>query len=126
MEREVPQRKVSQKKKGTGEGHVPACRLLCEVSGDCQAVLRTLLDREVRGRLITILRGKGEVLYIALCGLRSWVSSTERFEQRVLVKMAHGPSYPKDATSITADRSCESRVKTFSVKLLRHVRADLL
>ena len=78
LEREVPQRKVSQKKKGTHEGQVPERRLLCEVSGDCQAVLRTLLDREVRGRLITILRGKGKVLYIALCGLRSWVSSTER------------------------------------------------
>lgn len=69
LEREVPQRKVSQKKKGTREGQVPVCRLLCEVSGDCQAVLRTLLDREVRGRLITILRGKGEMLYIALCVL---------------------------------------------------------
>lgn len=126
LEREVPQRKVSQKKKGTSEGHVPVCRLLCEVSGDCQAVLRTLLDREVRGRLITILRGKGEVLYIALCGLCSWVSSTERFEQRALVKMAHGPSYPKDTTSITDDGSCESRVKTFSVILLHHVHADPL
>lgn len=57
---------------------VPVHGLLCEVSGDCQAVLRTLLDREVRGRLITIQRGKGEVLYIALCCLWSWVSSTER------------------------------------------------
>lgn len=87
MEGEVPQRKVSQKKKGTQEVQVPVCRLLCEVSGDCQAVWRTLPDREVRGRLITKLRGKGEVLYVALCGLLSWVSSTWRFEQRLLVKM---------------------------------------
>lgn len=71
MEREVPHREVSQKKKGTHEGQVPVCRLLCEVSGDCQAVLRTQLDREVRGRLITILRGKGEMLYMALCVLQS-------------------------------------------------------
>lgn len=45
--------------------------LLWEVSGDCQAVLWMLLDREVRGRLITILRGKGEMLYTALCGLQA-------------------------------------------------------
>lgn len=88
--REVLQRKVSQKKKGTHEGQVPMSRLLCEVSCDCQAVLWMLLDREVRGRLITILRGKGEMLYIALCGLWSWVSRTERCEQSVLVKMAKG------------------------------------
>lgn len=68
LEREVQQRKVSQKKKGTHDGRVPVCKLLCQVSGDCQAVLRTLLDREVRGRLITRLRGNSEVLYIALCG----------------------------------------------------------
>lgn len=74
--REVLQRKVSQKKKGTHESQVPVSRLLCEVSCDCQAVLWMLLDREVRGRLITILRGQGEMLYIALCGLRSWVSRT--------------------------------------------------
>lgn len=67
LEREVPQREVSQKKKGTHEGQVPVRRLLCEVSGDCQAVPRTQLDREVRGRLITILRGKGGMLYIPLC-----------------------------------------------------------
>lgn len=90
LEREVLHRKVSQKKRGDREGQVPVCRLLCEVSGDCQAVLKTPLDREVRGRLITKLRGKGEVLYRALCGLWSWVSSTERFEQRVLLKMAEG------------------------------------
>lgn len=62
---------VPQKKKGTHEGQVPVCRLLCEVSGDCQAVLRMQLDREVRSRLITILRGKGEMLYTALCVLKS-------------------------------------------------------
>lgn len=40
-------------------------RFLCEVSGDCWSVLRTLLDREVRARLITILRerGKAQMLY---------------------------------------------------------------
>lgn len=76
-DREILQSKVSQKRKGSWEGQVPVCRLLCKVSGDCQVVLRRLLDREVRGRLITILRGKGEVLYRALCGLWSWVSSTE-------------------------------------------------
>lgn len=81
---------MSQKKKGTRGVQVPMCRLLCEVSGDCQAALRMPLDREVRGRLITILRGKGEMLYIALCGPWSWVSSTERCEQRVLAKMAKG------------------------------------
>lgn len=58
---------------------VPVRRLLCEVSGDCLAVGRMLLDREVRGRLITILRGKAEVLYIAFCGPWSWVSSTEKY-----------------------------------------------
>lgn len=78
LDAEVPQRKVSHMKR-THEVQVPVCRLLCEVSGDRQAVLRTLPDREVRGRLITRLRGKGEVLYIALCGLWSWVSSTERY-----------------------------------------------
>ncbi len=109
LEREVPRRKVSQKKKGTREGQVPVCRLLCEVSGDCQAVLRTLLDREVRGRLITILRGKGEVLYIALCGLRSWVSSTERFEQRVLVKMAKGDAARAKSILKSSHRSLMTR-----------------
>lgn len=74
---EILQSKVSQKRKGSWEVQVPVCRLLCKVSGDCQVVLRRLLDREVRGRLITILRGKGEVLYSSLCGLWSWVSSTE-------------------------------------------------
>jgi len=68
------------------------CGLLCEVSGDCQTGRRTLLDTEVRGRLITRLRGKGEMLYRALCGLWSWVSSTERFEQRVLVSLAQAES----------------------------------
>lgn len=50
---------------------VPVGRLLCEVSGECLAVGRMLLDREVRGRLITILRGKAEVLYMPFvaCGL---------------------------------------------------------
>lgn len=57
--------------KRSHEGRVPECRLLCEVSGDCQAILKMMLDREVRGRLITILRGKGEMLYNALCGPRS-------------------------------------------------------
>lgn len=76
-DREILQSKVSQKRKGSWEGQVPVCRLLCKVSGDCQVVLRRLLDRGVRGRLITILRGKGEVLYRALCGLWSWVSRTE-------------------------------------------------
>lgn len=56
----------------------PVCGLLCEVSGDCQAVVGTLLDSEARGRLITMLRGKGEVLRAALCHLRSRVSSSER------------------------------------------------
>lgn len=69
--------KCHKRGKGAGGGQVPVCRLLGKVSGDCQVVLRRLLDREVRGRLITILRGKGEVLYSALCGLWSWVSSTE-------------------------------------------------
>lgn len=73
---ETLQSKVSQKRKGSREVQVSVCRLLCKVSGDCQVVLRRLPDREVRGRLITILRGKGEVLYSALCGTRSWVSST--------------------------------------------------
>lgn len=128
--REVPQRKVSQKKKGTHEGQVPVCRLLCEVSGDCQAVLRTLLDREVRGRLITILRGKGEVLYIALCGLRSWVSSTERFEQRVLVKMAKGDAARAKSNQKSPHRSLMTGAasavwNTFSVLLLHHVCASL-
>lgn len=86
--REVPQRKVSQKKKGTHEGQVPMCGLLCEVSADCQAVLGMLPDREVRGGLITILRGNGEMLYIALCGLRSPVSSAERFQQKTLMTKA--------------------------------------
>lgn len=107
--KEVPQRKVSQKKKGTHEGQVPVCRLLCEVSGDCHAVLRTLLDREVRGRLITILRGKGEVLYIALCGLRSWVSCAERLEQRVLVKMANGDAARAKSTPKSSLKSLMTR-----------------
>ncbi|KAM7417291.1 hypothetical protein PAMA_017110 [Pampus argenteus] len=47
---EVPRRKVSQKKKGTHEGQVPVCRLLCEVSGDCQAVLWMLLDRKRKAK----------------------------------------------------------------------------
>lgn len=105
LEREVPQRKVSQKKKRTHEGQVPVCRLLCEVSGDCQAVLRMLLDREVRGRLITILRGKGEMLYIAFCGPQSWVSSTERFQQKVLVKMAKGDAARAKSILKTPHRS---------------------
>ncbi|CAB1440525.1 unnamed protein product [Pleuronectes platessa] len=46
LEREVPRRKVSQRKRGSREGRVPVCRLLCEVSRDCQAAPRTLLDRE--------------------------------------------------------------------------------
>lgn len=75
--RETLQSKVSQKRKGSWEGQVAVCRLLCKVSGDCQVVPRRLLEREVRGRLITILRGKGQVLYSALCGPQSWVSSTE-------------------------------------------------
>lgn len=104
--RKVPQRKVSQKKKGTHEGQVPMCRLLCEVSSDCQAVLWMLLDREVRGRLITILRGKGEMLYIALCGLQSWVSSTQRCEQRVLVKMAKGKAARAKSILKSPHRSC--------------------
>lgn len=74
---EILQGKVSQKRKGSWEVQVPVCRLLCKVSGDCQVVLRRLLDREVRGRLITILRGKGELLYSALCGTWSWVSSLQ-------------------------------------------------
>lgn len=85
------------------------CRLLCEVSGDCQAVLRTLPDREVRGRLITILRGKGEMLYRALCGLWSWVSSTERFEQRVLVRMAKGDAARAKSVLKSAHRSLMTR-----------------
>lgn len=60
------------------------------MSGDCQAVLGMLLDREVRGRLITILRGEGEMLYIALCGLRSWVSSMGSCEQKLVAMMAKG------------------------------------
>lgn len=84
LEREVPQRKVSQKKKRSREDKVSERRLLCEVSDDCQAVLKTLLDREVRGRLITMLRGKDKMLYRALCGPWSWVSSSEMCEPRML------------------------------------------
>lgn len=103
---------MSQKKKGTREGQVPVCRLLCEVSDDCQAVLRTLLDREVRGRLITILRGEGEMLYIALCVLWSWVSSTERGVSKRCWEMAKGniaraKSILKLPHGSPDDRSCE-------------------
>lgn len=114
LEREVPLRKVSQKKKRTPECRVAERRLLCKVSDDCQAVWKTRLDREVRGRLITILRGKGEMLYIALCGLRSWVSCTEVLEVRVLqdgrVKL-HGPN-PSSSCRIDHPRQelqCEER-----------------
>lgn len=84
------------------------CRLLCEVSADCQAVLRTLLDREVRGGLITILRGKGEMLYRVLCGLWSWVSSMERFQQKAAMKIGKERRRTgRVVTSITDDRSCQ-------------------
>ena len=59
------------------------CRLLCvKCLVIARAVLGMLLDREVRGRLITALRGEGKMPYTALCGLQSWVSSAEREARR--------------------------------------------
>lgn len=119
--REVPQRKVSQKKKRSREGQVPERRLLCEVSDDCQAVLKTLLDREVRGRLITILRGKDEMLYRALCGPWSWVSRSEMCEPKVLEDgrgwRCPGQFHPQVTSSIIGDRINEKCVKNIPLPL---------
>lgn len=70
--------KCDRRRKGSGGVQVPVCRLLGEVFAVCQAVLTMLADRQVRGGLITTLRGKVVALHAALCGVRSWVSSTDR------------------------------------------------